>query len=93
METCFNYCDKEHGYFSSDEYRFINKVRKLKEKYPDEVRIIKQPEENDGCIYCELPTRWFSIRPPVKRVLTDEQKKELSDRIKRVNAHGRVCMK
>ena len=93
METCFNYCDKEHGYFSSDEYRFINKVRKLKEKYPDEVRIIKQPEENDGCIYCELPTRWFSIRPPVKRVLTDEQRKELSDRIKRVNAHGRVYMK
>ena len=93
METCFNYCDKEHGYFSSDEYRFINKVRKLKEKYPDEVRIIKQPEENDGCIYCELPTKWFSIRPPVKRVLTDEQKKELSDRIKRVNAHGRVYMK
>ena len=83
METCFNYTEKEHGYFSSDERRFINKVRKLKEKYPDKVRIIKEPEENDGCIYCELPVEWFSIRVPVKRVLTEEQRKVLSDRMKR----------
>ena len=84
METCFNYCSKEHAYFSSDERRFITRVRKLQEKYPDQVRIIAEPEENDGCIYCELPFNWFSIRPPVKRVLTDEQKQELSDRMKRV---------
>ena len=83
METCFNYTEKEHGYFSSDERRFINKMRKLKEKYPEQVRIIKEPEENDGCIYCELPVEWFSIRVPVKRVLTEEQRKVLSDRMKR----------
>lgn len=83
METCFNYTEKEHGFFSSDERRFITKVRKLKEKYPEQVRIIKEPEENDGCIYCELPVEWFSIRVPVKRVLTEEQRKVLSDRMKR----------
>jgi len=75
METCFNYADKEHGFFSSDERKFINKVRKLKEKYPDQVRIIKEPECNDGCIYCELPVEWFKIAP--KRVLTDEHKQKL----------------
>ena len=48
METCFNYTEKEHGYFSSDERKFITKVRKLKEKYPEQVRIIAEPEENDG---------------------------------------------
>lgn len=90
METCFNYTEKEHGYFSSDERRFITRVRRLAEKYPDKVRIIKQPEENDGCIYCELPTEWFSIRPPVKRNFTDEQRQEMSERMKRIATHGRV---
>ena len=32
METCFNYTDKERGFFSSDERRFITKIRKLKGK-------------------------------------------------------------
>ena len=83
METCFNYTEKDHGFFSSDERKFINKVHKLKEQYPDEVRIIAEPEENDGCIYCELPTAWFTIRVPKKRVLTDEQRAELSERLNR----------
>ena len=80
METCFNYCDKDHGYFSSDERKFITKVRRLKEKFPEQVRIIAEPEDNDGCIYCELPTNWFSIRPPKKMNLTDEQKREIAER-------------
>ena len=87
METCFNYCDKEHGYFSSDERKFITRVRKLKEKYPEQVRILAEPEKNDGCIYCELPTEWFSIRPPKKMNLTDEQKREIAERFA---SHKRV---
>lgn len=81
METCFDYCSREHGYFSSDERKFIAKVRRLKEKYPDEVRIIKEPEENDGCIYCELPVEWFSIRPPRKMNFTEEQKRASAERL------------
>ena len=88
METCFNYCSKEHGYFSSDERKFINKVRRLKEKYPDQVRILAEPEDNDGCIYCELPVEWFSVRPPVKRDLSDEQKAEIAERFKRVRMNA-----
>lgn len=82
METCFNYTDRERGYFSSDERRFITKVRRLKEQYPEEVRIIAEPEENDGCIYAEMPSAWFTIRVPKKVVLTDEQKQVLADRLK-----------
>ena len=41
METCFNYVDKDKAFFSSDERRFVNKVHKLAEKYPEQVRIIK----------------------------------------------------
>lgn len=89
METCFNYTEKEHGFFSSDEKKFINKVRKLKEQYPDKVRIIREPEDNDGCIYCELPTDWLKIQP--KRVLSDEKRVEMSERAKKIFGHGSVC--
>ena len=82
METCFNYCNKEHAYFSSDERKFINKVRKLKEKYPDEVRIIAEPETNDGCIYCELPVEWFKLYPKPK--VTEEQRKNSREQAKRL---------
>ena len=88
METCFNYTEKEHGSFSSDERRFITKVRKLKEKYPEQVRIIKEPEENDGCIYCEMPVEWFTIRVPKKVNFTDEQKKAMTDRLMRSRVNG-----
>ena len=82
METCFNYCSKERGFFSSDERKFITKIRKLKERFPDEVRIIAEPENNDGCIYCELPVNWLKVAPPVKRVLTEEQRQAIRERFK-----------
>lgn len=87
METCFNYTEKDRGFFSSDERKYISKVRKLKEQYPDEVRIIAEPEENDGCIYCEMPVSWFTVRVPKKRVLTDEEKQILRDRLNQIRKH------
>ena len=80
METCFNYADKEKWFFSSDERRFINKIRKLKEKYPDLVTIIKEPEDNDGCIYCQIPSCWLKVQP--KKVISEEKRSELSQRAK-----------
>lgn len=80
METCFDYTTREHGYFSSDERKFINKVRRLKEKFPEQVRIIKEPEDNDGCIYCELPVEWFTIRVPKQMNYTEEQREEIAKR-------------
>ena len=71
METCFNYVNKDLGYFSSDERRFITKIRKLKQQYPDKVQIIAEPEDNDGCIYCSLPSTWLKVVP--KRELSPEE--------------------
>jgi hypothetical protein len=90
METCFNYCSKDHGFFSSDERRFITKIHKLKERFPDEVRIIAEPENNDGCIYCELPVEWLKVQPPKKMNLTDEKRAELSARMRRIIEDGSV---
>lgn len=87
METSFSYSG-EKAYFSSDERKWISKIRKLAEKYPDEVRIIAQPETNDGCIYVQLPAKWMKVQPPIKRELTEEQKAEMRDRL--ANARKRM---
>lgn len=84
LETCFNYCDPNEAFFSSDERKWINKIRKLKEEHPDEIEIIAQPETNDGCIYCKLPAAWLKVQPKLKRELSDEERQILSDRMKNI---------
>lgn len=81
IETCFNYVDKDVGFFSSDEQKWINRIYKLKEQYPDQVTILREPEENDGCIYCRLPSSWLRIRPKIERELSEEQRQEMRDRL------------
>lgn len=81
METCFNYCDSDKAFFSSDERRWINRVHKWAEDKPEEVRIIAEPENNDGCIYCQIPVNYLHIYPPTKRELTEEQKNDLRERL------------
>lgn len=82
METSFQYTDRDKAWFSSDERKFITKVRTLKEKYPDRVQILAEPEDNDGCIYCTLPSDWLSVRPPKKMNLTDEQRAAIGNRLR-----------
>ena len=60
--------------------RFINKVKALKEKYPDEVEICV--ENADGSIVAHIPTSWVRITPPQKRELTEEEKEVLRERLK-----------
>ena len=90
METCFNYTTKDKAFFSSDERKFITKVRKLKEKYPDKVRIIRELEDNDGCIYCELPVEWFTVRVPKQMNYTDEQKEKARVRMNQMIEDGQI---
>ena len=81
METCFNFTNDEYGFFSSDKKRWINKIHQFKQEHPDEVEILAEPENNDGCIYAKLPVFVFNLRWPTKRELTEEQKQELRDRL------------
>ena len=80
METCFNYTG-ETAFFSSDERKWINKIRKLKEQRPDEVTILAEPETNDGCIYAKVPAHYLKLQP--KMIISDERKEELAERIKK----------
>lgn len=81
METCFNYTDKNSAYFSSDERKWINHIRQLKEEHPDEVTILAEPEDNDGCIYCKLPADCLKIQFKRHLELTEEQKEERRRRL------------
>ena len=81
METCFTYYDKNSGFFSSYEQRWIRKIRKLKEEHPEEVQIIAEPEDNDGCIYCRIPSEWMRLQPKRKVDLSEEERAVLRDRM------------
>ena len=67
IETCFNYCSKLEAFFSSNERRWITRIHRLAKKYPEKVRIIKEPEENDGTVYVSLPVSFLRIQGPAVR--------------------------
>lgn len=81
METCCNYTSNEM-FLSTDERWLINRIMKLSEKHPNSVNVIKLPQENDGCLYCKIPSNWLKITPPAKRELTDQQRAEAAERMK-----------
>ena len=68
-------------FFSSDERKWITKIMKLKEKFPDLVTILAAPEENDGCIYAKLPADWLKIQPKRATTLSDDQIVALKERL------------
>ena len=80
METSITYTDKQ-AYFSSDEKKWINKIRKLKEQHPEDINIIKEPADNDGCLYCTIPSAWLKLRPKTERNMTEEEKQAARDRL------------
>ena len=83
METCFNYCDEKQAFFSSDEKKWITRIRKLQEQNPDEVIILRQPETNDGCIYCKLPASYLKVQPKKKIVMTEERRAQLMKQLEK----------
>lgn len=63
--------------------KFANRIRKLKEQYPDQVKIIADGPSNGGYCYAHIPSDWVRIGPPPKRELTEEQRQEYRDRFAR----------
>ena len=73
METCIDYIDYEKAIVSTDEQKWHRHLRRLKEQYPDQVRIKNEPETNDGNMVAEIPVKWVKIKPPKALNLSDEQ--------------------
>lgn len=86
-ETCYNQIqDRKSGEISTNERSWINKLTKLADKYPDEVKVIMRPEENYGVLLIDIPKSWFKISPPRKSNMTDEQKAAAAERMRSVRA-------
>lgn len=82
-ETCIEYIDEEkHATFCSSERKWINKIYKLKEKYPNDVHIEVSEEDNDGMIVAHIPKSWMKVSPPKKVNYTEEQKAALAERMR-----------
>ena len=72
------------GYFSTNMKREIQKMTDFADTRPDEVTIIKEPETNGGYLVALIPKTWFSVKPPRKRTLTDEQRAIISKRMSEI---------
>lgn len=92
MDTSVSYTNKEVIWVSSDDRTMIGKVRKLAKQNPDDVFIIREPKENDGCIYAKMPYSYLKLSPKRKgRKMTDEEKKhigEMFNALRNAQKHG-----
>lgn len=59
--------------------RYISKIKKLAKEHPDDVKIL---ENSDGTILAYIPVKAIHISI-MTRELTDEQKKVVSERMKK----------
>ena len=82
MDTSISATDRETIYVSSDDRSVISRVRKLKAADPDRIVIIREPENNDGCIYCRMPYEYLHLNKKRTVNMTDEQKKISADRLR-----------
>ena len=85
-ETCVDYLDvDDHATFCSAERKWVNKILKFKEAYPNEVKITAHPDGNDGIIVANIPKSWLKISPPRQVNFTEEQRLAAAERM----AHAR----
>ena len=66
---------------SSDEIRWIRHLKRLAAERPDECVIIKEPEDNDGFIYCKFPQKWARVKPPKQVVMSDKRRADLRKKL------------
>ena len=81
-ETSYDWTTRDsRGYFSTNMKSEIRKMLNYASARPEEVTIFKMPEMNGGYLVTLVPKTWFSVKPPRKRKLTDEQRVIISKRM------------
>lgn len=64
MDSNYVYVDPEAPFeFTTDNEYWIHRVIADAAKYPDEIRIILMPEQNNGCIKAIMKHKFMEIRP------------------------------
>lgn len=59
--------------------RYVSRIRKLKEKYPDQVEITAV--NKDGSIVGHIPAKWIKINPGIE--MTEERKRKMAEQMKK----------
>lgn len=77
------YKDSEIATVTFSQGRYISKIRKLAEKYPDDVKIL---ENADGTILAYIPVKAIHISIVHRTEMSDEQKQVASERMKKACA-------
>ena len=62
-------------------------------EHPNESEIFLRPEENDGCLYCKVPSTWLKIAPPVKREMSEKQRAAMEKNLQKAQAQRRLSEK
>ena len=81
QETCVEFVRGEPtlSWYSSDS-KWIARMVQLANERPDEVEIVYKDEEG---LMAHCPASWFKPpKPPIKRNMTDEQRKAAAERMK-----------
>lgn len=60
--------------------KWINKIKKLHNEHPDDVKIIA--ENQDGSIYAKLPIKYLKISVP--KQISEEQRQAASERLRQM---------
>lgn len=71
--------ESEQMWVSTNERAMITKMMKYAGKG---MEIIKNPEENEGYLYCKVPKTWLKITPPRKLNISDEERMRRAERLK-----------
>ena len=80
-ENCIEFLNNQHSItVSFCMPKWINKIKKLKEEHPDDVKIIS--ENKDGSICAKLPVKFLKISAP--RKVSEEQRQAARERFKKI---------
>jgi hypothetical protein len=71
--------DRATCYFTQG--RFISKIKKLAEQYPDECEIVAT--NKDGSIVAHFPVKWIHITRREGRELTEEERERSAEALRR----------
>lgn len=76
-ETAIEYlaCDSTARFYSG-ETKWINKMRKYAEEYPEDVIITK---DNEWGLMALIPKSWLKVSPPRKVALSEEQRRSRAE--------------
>lgn len=70
----------------TDSKRVFGKIQKLIESHADAGAKILQAGDDGAPFDIIVPKEWVSIRPKVKRVLSEEQRKAVSERMQKIRS-------